>query len=72
MPEDSLFVMGDNRANSADSSVHVCFKDVDCDPTQGYVPIDLVVGKVFALAWPPGRAEFIGRVDSFEDVPDPS
>ena len=55
-PKDSLFVMGDNRANSADSSVHVCFKDVGCDPTEGYVPIDLVVGKVFALAWPPGRA----------------
>ncbi len=72
VPKDSLFVMGDNRANSADSSVHVCFKDVDCDPQQGYVGIDLVVGKVFALAWPPGRAEFIGRADAFEDVPDPS
>ena len=72
VPKDSLFVMGDNRANSADSSVHVCFKDVDCDPQEGYVSIDMVVGKVFALAWPPGRAEFIGRADAFEDVPDPA
>jgi len=73
VPKDSLFVMGDNRANSADSSVHICRKNSDdCDPEQGYVDIDLVVGKVFALAWPPGRAEFIGRADSFEDVPDPS
>jgi signal peptidase I len=71
VPKDSLFVMGDNRANSADSSVHICRKRVDCDPEEGYVPIDLVVGKVFALAWPPGRAEFVGRADSFEDVPDP-
>ena len=72
VPKDSLFVMGDNRANSADSSVHICRKRVDCDPQEGYVSIELVVGKVFALAWPPGRAEFIGRADAFEDVPDPS
>ena len=72
IPKDSLFVMGDNRANSADSSVHICRKRVDCDPQDGYVGIDLVVGKVFALAWPPGRAELIGRADAFEDVPDPS
>jgi signal peptidase I len=71
VPADSLFVMGDNRANSADSSVHICRKRVDCDPEEGYVPVSLVVGKVFALAWPPGRAELIGRADSFEDVPDP-
>jgi signal peptidase I len=71
VPKDSLFVMGDNRANSADSSVHICRKRDDCDPQQGYVGIDLVVGKVFALAWPPGRAEFVGRADAFEDVPDP-
>jgi len=71
VPKDSLFVMGDNRANSADSSVHICRRRVDCDPEEGYVPVDLVVGKVFALAWPPGRAELIGRADSFEDVPDP-
>jgi signal peptidase I len=71
VPKDSLFVMGDNRSNSADSSVHVCFKDTGCDPQEGYVGIALVVGKVFALAWPPGRAEFIGRAESFDDVPDP-
>ncbi|WP_372733848.1 signal peptidase I [Nocardioides sp.] len=72
VPKDSLFVMGDNRSNSADSSVHICRKRTDCAPTEGYVPIDLVVGKVFALAWPPGRMTLIGRADAFEDVPEPS
>ena len=31
-------------------------------------PVDLVVGKVFALVWPPGRAHFIGRPDVFDEV----
>jgi signal peptidase I len=71
VPKDSMFVMGDNRANSADSSVHICRKRTDCKETEGYVGIEMVVGKVFALAWPPGRAELIGRAEVFEDVPDP-
>ena len=34
--------------------------------------IELVVGKVFTLVWPPSHARFIGRPDVFESVPDAS
>lgn len=68
VPAGKLFVMGDNRSQSADSTVHMCQPDeVDCsrDP---YVDTDLVVGKVFAVAWPLGHAGFVGRPDVLSDL----
>jgi len=71
VPEDRLFVMGDNRAASADSSDRLCGPGQQkCDPDRAFVPIELVVGKVFTLVWPPSHARFIGRPDVFESVPD--
>lgn len=71
VPKDSLFVMGDNRDDSADSTVHLCRPQArSCDPSDAYITEDLVVGKVFALAWPPGRAGLVHRPDAFDDVPD--
>lgn len=43
VPEDHLFVLGDNRSNS-DASNHF-----------GFVPFDDVVGRAFLRVWPPGE-----------------
>lgn len=73
VPDDRLFVMGDNRAASADSSDRLCRpQQKKCDPDRAFVPIELVVGKVFALVWPPGHAHFITSPDVFDAVPDAS
>ena len=73
VPAGMLFVMGDNRSDSADSSEHLCHPNASkCDPNDAYVPVNDVVGKVFALAWPIGRAHFVHTPDAFDDVPDPS
>ena len=71
VPKGHIFVMGDNRNNSADSSYHLC-KPSETDCTRNpYVSTDDVVGKVFMLLWPSDRFKILHRPDTFADVPDP-
>ncbi len=53
VPDDALWVMGDNRYNSADSAFH------RNEPTGGFVPLENVVGRAVVVTWPVNRWEWL-------------
>ncbi|WP_236045864.1 signal peptidase I [Streptacidiphilus fuscans] len=62
VPAGRLWLMGDNRAVSADSRVHL-------DQLGGTVPASDVVARVEGVAWPLGSMSGIDRTSAFDAVP---
>jgi signal peptidase I len=60
VPANTLWVMGDHRAESGDSRFH------QNDPGKGFVPVSDVAGRAFAIIWPLDRAGTLDRPKTFD------
>ena len=64
VPKDHIFVLGDNRYVSGDSSRHL-------DGQDAFIPTDLVTGRAFAVIWPFDHRKILHIPDAYDNVPDP-
>ena len=62
VPRNRMWVMGDNRNNSADSRAHMG------DPGGGFISEKGVVGKAWVRVWPLGRGGFIGKPSTYDAI----
>lgn len=69
VPADRIWVMGDHRENSADSRCHMADQTIDGKNMGAFVPVDDVVGPVFAVVAPFDRAKLLKRPATFDAVP---
>lgn len=66
VPDDALWVLGDNRDRSKDSRYN------QDQPGDGFVPLDNVVGRAFVITWPFDRFGWIdAHHEVFIGIPDP-
>ncbi len=65
VPAGRVFVMGDHRANSADSRYHLK------DPNRGTIGEDRIVGKAVVIAWPFDHWRRLEEPGVYASVPDP-
>jgi signal peptidase I len=62
VPKGRMFVMGDHREISGDSTKHL-------DDNSGTVPVASVVGRAFVIFWPLSRVGTLPVPDTFSHVP---
>jgi signal peptidase I len=67
VPNNSLWVLGDNRGNSEDSRFHGKL------PSKGFVSNDWVVGRAIVVSWPFANWSWLDNYpDVFKNIPEPS